>query len=128
MPTWLNNVTKRIGAISVGSRQKEKAENARILADVKPENAFIFSTGEGSFTGRSAQNLSGLCEELKTVDLRSVEFHLYRKDFENWIRFLGDAALASQIAKIGDAPFDGERTRARLVDAIGKRIAHLLSS
>ena len=125
MNNWLGNITKRIGTISVPTRKSRKAVASKILSDVTPEAAFVFSTGEGSFTGVRAQNLISLYEELKNVDLRSVEFHLYRMDFENWIDYLGDDALALQIAKIRAMPFDGERTRVRVVEAVGKRIKQL---
>lgn len=106
-------------AIKIG-----KAEATKILLDVKPENAFVFSLGEGAFTGQSALNLSQLGEMLKTIDLKSIEFHLQRKDFENWIKYLGDNILVLQVAKIRKMPFDGE-IRGKLVEVIGKRIAKL---
>jgi hypothetical protein len=125
MSSLLDNITKRIGTISVPFRNGKKAEAAKILADVSQENAFAFSISEGSFTGARARNLIGLYTELKTVDIRSVEFHLYRMDFENWVQYLGDLPLAQQIAKIRAIPFEGERTRNRIVEAVGKRISQL---
>ncbi len=137
MSKWIGNVAKRIGSRKPTSKKesreetgkKEKREEAaKILSDVNPENAFVFSLGEGSFTGKTASNLSTFCEALETVDLKSVQFHLYRKDFENWVRFLGDDALALQMAKIRATPFDGEQTRVRVVKAISERIAQLRSN
>ncbi len=103
----------------------ERAKAAKILSDVKPDDAFLFSMGEGAFTGKSAQNLNNLCEVLNTVDLKSIEFHLHRRDFENWIEYLGDEILALQIGKIRIMQFDGEQTRAKIVDVIRKRIEKL---
>ena len=102
-----------------------KAEAAKILLNVKPENAFLFSLGEGAFTGKSALNLSQLCEVLKTVDLKSIDFHLHRRDFENWIKYLGDNILALQMAKISKMPFDGEEIRRKIVEVTSKRIEKL---
>jgi len=102
-----------------------KVEAAKILSDVKQENAFLFFLDEGQFTGKSAMNLSQLCEELKTVDLKSIDFHLHRKDFENWANYLGDNILTLQIAKIRKMPFDGEGIRGRIVEVISKRIEKL---
>jgi hypothetical protein len=125
MSSWFGSITKRIGTIGAPHKNGKKAEAAKILADVSPESAFAFSTGEGSYTGVRAQNLISLYTELKTIDLRSVEFHLSRKDFENWIRYLGDKTLAHQIGMIGSEPFEGEQTRERVIEAIGKRIGQL---
>jgi hypothetical protein len=102
-----------------------KAEAAKILSDVNPENAFSFFLSEGVFTGKSALNLNQLCETLKTIDLQSIDFHLYRKDFENWIKYLGDNILGLQIAKIRNKPFCGEETRGKIIEVISKRIGKL---
>jgi hypothetical protein len=125
MKSWLSKFTKRVGTKNVTGKKNEKAEAMKTLSNVNPENAFLFSTSEGSYTGKSAQNLYNLCDVLKTIDLRSVEFHLRRGDFENWIKYLGDDTLALQLTEIRNMPFDGERTRVRIVEAISKRIEKL---
>ena len=58
----------------------------------------IVNHGKRSFSFSPEINLSSPAE--------SVEFHLTRGDFENWIRFLGDADLASQIEglRVGNLP------------------------
>jgi hypothetical protein len=122
MMNWLSKIRKGEAVKGVADKNNKKAETVKTLSDVKPENAFLFALGEGSFTGKSAQNLDSLCEEMKTIDLKSVEFHLLRRDFESWIRYLGDDTLALQIAKIRNMPFDGEETRGMIVEVINKRI------
>ena len=125
MVNWLSRLTKGRAAIGVVGKKNGKTEAVKILSDVKPENAFLFSIGEGSFTEKSAQNLNNLCEELKTIDLKSIEFHLHRGDFENWIKYLGDDILALQMAQIRNMPFNGEQTREKIVEVISKRIEKL---
>jgi hypothetical protein len=113
-----------------GFRMENETDSARatqILSEVKPENAFIFNLSEGEFTGKIAQNLSQLFEIIKTVELRSVEFHLKRGDFEKWIGDLGDNILAMWLAKVREAHLEGEVLRERVVNAIGKRINKLKS-
>ncbi len=107
------------------AKDTERTKAAKILSDVKPENAFLFSSSEGVLTGKRAQNLNGLCEAMHAVDLKSVEFHLQRRDFEKWIAYLGDEILALQIGKIRIMPFDGERTRAKIVETITDRVNKL---
>lgn len=91
----------------------DKARAIQILSEVKPENAFFFNLGKGVFTGNSAWNLSQLFEIIKTVELKSVEFHLKRGDFEKWIGDLGDNILAMRLAKVREAPLEGELVRER---------------
>jgi hypothetical protein len=122
MMNWLSKLRKVEAVKGVVGKKIEKVETVKTLSDAKPENAFLFATGEGSFTGKSAQNLYSLCEVMKTIDLKSIEFHLHRGDFENWIKYLGDDTLALQIAKIRNMPFDGEQTRGKIVAVISKRI------
>jgi hypothetical protein len=60
----------------------DKTRATQILSEVKPENTFFFNLSEGVFTGKVAQNLSHLFEIIKTVELKFVESHLRRGDFE----------------------------------------------
>jgi hypothetical protein len=105
----------------------DSARAAQILSEVKPENAFFFNLSEGVFTGSGALNLSQLLEIIKIVELKSVEFHLRRGDFENWIGYLGDNVLAVRLAKVREAPLEGEPARERVANVIGKRIIYLKS-
>jgi hypothetical protein len=105
----------------------DKASASQILSEVKPENAFIFNISEGIFTGKTAQNLSQLFDIIKTVELKSVEFHLKRGDFERWIGDLGDNVLVMRLAKVREAPLEGEAVRERVANVIGKRINYLKS-
>lgn len=95
------------------------------LAEVKPENAFHFFTEVGSYTGISASSLPQFSEILKTVDLKSIEFHLQRGDFEKWLRFLGDDILALQLARIRKKAPQGEKLREKMCDVVSKRVEKL---
>ena len=105
----------------------DKADAAKILSDVNPENAFQFYIDEGQFTGQSANNLSQLCELIKSVDVKSVEFHLHRGDFEKWVRFIGDNILSMQLAKNRNTLLEGEQLREKIVEIISRRIEKLKS-
>jgi hypothetical protein len=105
----------------------EKAKSIQALSEVKPENAFHFYSDIGSYTGKSASSLVQFGEILKSIDIKSIEFHLQRGDFEKWIRFLGDNALALQLARIRKRPLEGEKLREKICDAVSKRIAKLKS-
>jgi hypothetical protein len=106
----------------------EKAKDIPILSEVKPENAFHFYSEVGSYTGKSASGLNQFGEILKTIDIRSIEFHLQRGDFEKWVRFLGDNILALQLARIRKKAPEGEKLREKICDVVSKRINKLSSS
>ena len=69
----------------------------RVLGDVPRENGFYFYSSMGNPTGAVACSFDEFCQSVKSAPSDTIEFHLSRGDFENWIRFLGDQELASQI-------------------------------
>ncbi|MEM3766299.1 MAG: DUF5752 family protein, partial [Candidatus Bathyarchaeia archaeon] len=69
--------------------------------------------------------LADFCQKLKTVDLKSVEFHSKRGDFENWIRTtIGDAYLANEVKKV-ERNFNREQLRAMLIRVVEARVNEL---
>jgi alpha-amylase len=85
---------------------------------------FLFYTGvgEGHYTGTMAWSLKGFIKALKTVPLKTVEFHIGNGDFESWARFsLKDAKLADSIKALKGRK--GELLRKALLSAANKRFA-----
>lgn len=105
------------------SRVKEKA--SRILMELPVEKAFHFHTTIGGYTQKYATSLNRFGELLREIDISSLEFHLERKDFENWIKHLGDYVLALQIAKLRNKKLTGEALRSKLVETVEKRCKKL---
>jgi len=103
------------------SEPKEKA--AKILSDVPPNKGFYFHLGVNDYTGQHAKNLAQFCQLIETIDPRAVEFHLARRDFENWVRSLGDNALSLQIAKLRKKKgLSGEQLRSETHRIVEKRL------
>jgi hypothetical protein len=73
---------------------------SNILRSVPPQNAFYFYRAIGTPTGAAARNLPDFLGILNTIDLASLQFHLGRGDFENWVKMLGDNTLAKQLADL----------------------------
>jgi len=74
---------------------------SRILRKVLREEAFYFFSSIGNYIGESAASLEEFSEKIKEVNSRSLEFHLYRGDFEKWVdEVLGDAELAGRIKEL----------------------------
>lgn len=67
---------------------------SKILKTVPREKTFYFFTSIGNYTGMSASSLKEFMEKINEVNVKSLEFHLYRGDFEKWVtEVLQDADL-----------------------------------
>ena len=114
----------------VNARTKTKSRiglrlASKILATVPYNNAFYFFTDIGQCTDRCSACLADFCNTIRTIDVRSVEFHFKRGDFANWIRgTLGDSELASEISRVGKT-IRGEELRTALHRTVEARLAKL---
>jgi len=102
---------------------------SRILRSVLREEAFYFFTSIGNYTGQSAASLDEFLQRIKEVNIKSLEFHLYREDFEKWIyQTLGDAKLAEDIKGLRNMKVVGNALRDRLYFLVSRRLKDLKSS
>lgn len=93
-----------------------------ILNTVPPSKSFYFHTDIGKSIGLSASSLAGFCDMIQIVNSKSLEFHLYRGDFECWIRdTLGDNELANSISDLKGLGLRGEEIRSRLYHIVKER-------
>jgi hypothetical protein len=103
-------------------------ETSRILRKLPKEQAFYFFTSVGCYTGDTASSLEEFLEKTKEVDIRSLEFHLCRGDFERWIgETLEDKELAEEVLSLRDIMPTRDVLRKRLVTIISRRRERLLS-
>ena len=73
-----------------------------------------------------ATSIFDFAEQLKNVDLKSLEFHLKRGDFSKWLKdVIRDDALSAEFEKLGSLALKGEKLRTRLVDLVDKRCKEL---
>jgi len=79
----------------------------------------------GAYTGIYATSLGQFSQLLKKVELKSIEFHMKRKDFENWVRSLGDQALVLQLAKLRAKNLSGENLRKEVSTIVERRLDKL---
>jgi hypothetical protein len=100
----------------------------RILAPVNAERAFYFYTGIGEPTDAVARSLREFVERVKAVQLKSIEFHVGRGDFENWALMLGDPELVKSLVKLRGSGLTGEKLRAELVRVVQTRVRQLQRS
>ncbi len=114
-------MTKKAGTVKVINRETA----SEILRTVPHNNAFYFFTSIGQYGGEFAASLADFCQKIKRIDVKSVDFHFKRQDFQKWIRTtIGDAYLVNEINKIGKS-FQGEELRVRIYQTIERRLTEL---
>jgi hypothetical protein len=101
---------------------------SRILRTVPREKAFYFFSSIGNYTGMSASSLKEFMEKINEVNVKSLEFHLYRTDFEKWVsEVLEDAWLAGEIRRLQKFGLTGEALRDQLYLTVSRRLKRLTS-
>ncbi len=95
---------------------------SKILRNLLREKAFYFFTSIGNYTGQSAASLGEFMQKIREIDIKSLEFHLYREDFEKWIaQTLGDARLATEIKNLRLRKVVGNLLREQLYNVVSRR-------
>jgi hypothetical protein len=93
------------------------------------EKAFYFFTSIGNYTGESAVSLKEFMEKINHVNVKSLEFHLYRGDFERWItEVLEDKKLAEDISRVQKTNLLGDQLRNQLYMIVSRRYHQLANS
>jgi hypothetical protein len=103
--------------------------SARILRTLSRENAFYFFTSVGNYTGQRAISLEDFAHKIGEVEIVSLEFHLYRGDFEKWTaEVLEDRELARRIGALKHLKPVGNALRDQLYFTVSKRLEKLKSA
>jgi len=105
---------------------KSFSSSFRILRKLPRENAFYFFTSIGNYTGVNAASLEEFIEKIKEVNIKSLEFHLYRGDFQKWAdKTLEDRELAEKIRGLQTLKPIGNTLRDQLYFIASKRFEEL---
>jgi hypothetical protein len=100
--------------------------NSKILRTLPREKAFYFFTSIGNYTGESAASMKEFLEKIGNVNMKSLEFHLYRGDFEKWIsETLEDQELAGEIRKLQGVILTGDALRNQLYKTVLRHLKNL---
>jgi hypothetical protein len=103
------------------------ADAVKVLRTVGYKEAFYFYEAIGKPTAEMARNMNEFLVKVKTVKAESLEFHLQRKDFQNWVgKILGDAKLARELGRIPVSNIDLARTT--IAETVENRIKQLNST
>jgi hypothetical protein len=105
-----------------------KAPVKNILRNLASYEAFHFYIGVGKPINKTATSLMDFAEKLRTVDVRSVEFHFQRQDFEKWLKdTVGDDQLSRRIGGI-ERKISGEALRNEIIKIIKGRADEIKST
>ena len=101
---------------------------SKILKIVPREKAFYFFTSIGNYTGESASSLKEFMDKINGMNVKSLEFHLYRGDFEKWINeVLQDEELAVEVKRLQKFNLTGDALRNQLNLVVTRRYKRLTS-
>jgi len=88
--------------------------------------AFKFALGEGFITGDVAHSYAEFLDVIKRADSRSLVFHLYRGDFDNWFtEVFRDKEMSSKLSKLKARLRPVDQLRTRLIRILGHRLEEL---
>jgi len=119
-----NSQTLRRGKAKKPSVDRDKA--LLITSSVPGEKGFHFFTNVEKPTGMFATSIFDFLEQLKKVDVKSLEFHLKRNDFQKWLReVIRDDWLAEEFEKLKALDLSADRLRIRLVEITEERCKQL---
>jgi hypothetical protein len=80
---------------------------------------FNFYLAIGQPTNLKAQSIKEFSDQIRKVDISSLEFHLYRNDFENWFRIMfNDNSTSEALSKTREATKHGEELREEILKII----------
>ncbi len=118
----LTDVGKK--ALGIPPVTKEAAKT--ITAYAPHDKSFNFYVDMDKPLHMHAHSLQDFANKIGKVDMKSVEFHMGRGDFEAWFRSLGDQELAKKTALIKGKEVSGEQLRTLLQDIVEQRCQELM--
>ena len=103
----------------------DRAAISKILRTVPRHEGFQFFRGVGDSTEKVATSLVDFVEKMRIVDVRSVNFHFKRQEFEKWIRdVISDVELSRRIGRIRKETH-GEQLRKEILQVTKGRLEEL---
>jgi hypothetical protein len=113
-------LSKALGVIKFPVESIMEA-NVILPKEVPREKAFYFYTEMGGYIGQNSASLEDFLEKVNSIDVKSLEFHFYRGDFEKWFKeVLGYKDLDEEIRNLRKLNLKGQMLRTRLYDTVSK--------
>ncbi len=114
------------GKKALGIQLITKETAKAIIAYASHDKAFNFYVELDKPLHMHAHSLQDFANKLAKVDIKSLEFHMGRGDFEAWFKSLGDQELAKKAALIKEKKVAGEQLRTLLHDTVEQRCQELI--
>lgn len=114
-----------VSKVGAGFGITEKGRAALKAAVAVPTGTeFHFYLGMDQPTCFAAKSIKEFYDLVKIVDVTSLEFHLYRGDFENWVKTtVGDSVFADELACMKNSQVKGEELREAIAQAAEMRFS-----
>lgn len=109
------------GKEALGIPETSKECATQMLTQTSHERAFHFYATMHRPLNVFAHGLKDFSEEIETVDIASLEFHLQRGDFEKWFTTIGDIELAKKLTLLKATGIKGNQLRTKLKETIDNR-------
>ena len=113
------------GKEMLGLPKVDRELASRILSPVPSEKVFHFYKDMDHYLQVFANSLDDFCGKIQSVDVKSVEFHVPRRDFELWFQGLGDLGLAEKMGEIRTMGLSGENLRKKVYETVRSRCEEL---
>jgi hypothetical protein len=114
-----------LGKETIGLPKIDKAHATKILSTVPYDKAFHFYTSMHQYTNVLANSLLDFGDKLQKIDVKSVEFHVPRKDFEQWFQSFGDVELVKRLGLICSLHLHGQELRTKVYETVKHRLEEL---
>jgi predicted transcriptional regulator len=114
-----------LGKQALGLPKVDNKLASCILSSLPIEKAFHFYYNINQYSGIHADSLTDFVNKIQKVDLKSIEFHIPRKDFELWIRSLGDLELSKRMELLRIEQLSGENLRKEVYKIVKSRCEEL---
>jgi len=96
-------------------RREKTTEYRRTLPQEKSFHFWV----PGRYLGKRAQSLKEFCDALHSIEAESVEYHMEREDFANWIEYeLENEIMAGKIRSLKVKGIHGEELRQEIIKLV----------
>ena len=114
-----------LGKQAIGLPKVDKNLAQNILGSLPLEKAFHFYYDINQHSGVHATSLNDFVDKIQTANLKCIEFHVPRRDFELWIHSLGDIELSKKLEMLRMRHLSGESLRKEVYKTVKSRCEEL---
>ncbi len=102
-------------AVARRTLQNKKEKTSDYRRNLPPEKSFHFWV-PGRYLGKKAQSLKEFVDTLHYIETESVEYHMEREDFANWIEYeLENEIMAGKVRALRTKNLKGEELREEII-------------